>query len=159
MQISDFIEVVNQLCGFPPPVSFWLLKCHWMNRTDKERRKKMSPPNKQTKNSTWTNLLFVRLDHMNLFETQDHFRGSYRNESHKGTRVNHPIPDCIDFGTTCNDYINKPFLCNCICSRSWTQKPSQSGPKWIMPCRNKLIKLTQLGFSTNFFSRFKSLKI
>lgn len=107
MQISDFTEAVNQL------LFFWLLKWHWVNTVDK---------NWWAKNniSTSTNLLFVDWITCICF-SQDHFRGSYRNESHKGTKFNHPIPDCIDFGTTCNDYINKPFLCNCIWSRSWTQ--------------------------------------
>lgn len=89
---------------------------------------------------------------------QDDFGSSYRSESHKGTKFNHPIPDCIDLGTTCNDYINKPFLCNYL-QPVMNPKPSQPGPKWIMPWRNKLIKLTQPGSSTNLFSRFKSLKI
>lgn len=91
-----------------------LLKCHWVNIADKK--------NDEPKNhiSTWTNLLFVDLITWSRGSPAD-FGSSYRNEPHKGTEFNHPIPDCIDFGTTCNDYINKPFLCHCICSRSWTQ--------------------------------------
>lgn len=91
-----------------------LLKCHSVNIADKK--------NDEPKNhiSTWTNLLFVDLITWSRGSPAD-FGSSYRNEPHKGTEFNHPIPDCIDFGTTCNDYINKPFLCHCICSRSWTQ--------------------------------------
>lgn len=109
-QITDFIEVVNQ----PPFSPRRLLKCHWVNIADKK--------NDEPKNhiSTWTNLLFVDLSTWSWGSPAD-FGSSYRNEPHKGTEFNHPIPDCIDFGTTSNDYINKPFLCHCICSRSWTQ--------------------------------------
>lgn len=91
-----------------------LLKRHWVNIADKK--------NDEPKNhiSTWTNSLFVDLITCNWGSPAD-FGSSYRNEPHKGTEFNHPIPDCIDFGTTCNDYINKPFLCHCIYSRSWTQ--------------------------------------
>lgn len=72
---------------------------------------------KKTNISTRTNLLFVASITW-AYRGQAGFGSGYGNEPHKGIEFNHPGPGRIDLGTTCNDYINKPFLCNCIYSRS-----------------------------------------